>query len=37
VVERSEALARTLTGEVGKPIAQARRELAGVLGRIDSS
>ena len=35
VVERTEALARTLTLEVGKPIAQARRELAGVLGRID--
>jgi acyl-CoA reductase-like NAD-dependent aldehyde dehydrogenase len=35
VVERTEALARTLTAEVGKPITQARRELAGVLGRID--
>jgi acyl-CoA reductase-like NAD-dependent aldehyde dehydrogenase len=35
VVERTEALARTLTREVGKPIVQARRELAGVLGRID--
>jgi acyl-CoA reductase-like NAD-dependent aldehyde dehydrogenase len=35
VVARAEALARTLTLEVGKPIAQARRELAGLLGRID--
>jgi acyl-CoA reductase-like NAD-dependent aldehyde dehydrogenase len=35
VAERTEALARTLTLEVGKPIAQARRELAGLLGRID--
>jgi acyl-CoA reductase-like NAD-dependent aldehyde dehydrogenase len=35
VLERSESLARTLTREVGKPITQARRELAGVLGRID--
>src|SRR5262245_10401726 len=35
VVERSEELARTLTSEVGKPIVQARSELAGVLGRID--
>src|SRR5438552_7786743 len=35
VVERVESLARTLTREVGKPIVQARSELAGVLGRID--
>jgi len=35
VVERGEALAHTLTLEVGKPIAQARRELVGVLPRID--
>src|SRR5436190_2140282 len=35
VVERAEPLARTLTLEVGKPIAQARRELAGLLPRID--
>jgi acyl-CoA reductase-like NAD-dependent aldehyde dehydrogenase len=35
VVARTETLARTLTLEVGKPIAQARRELAGLLGRID--
>src|SRR2546427_3071801 len=35
VVERAESLARTLTSEVGKPIVQARNELAGVLGRID--
>jgi len=30
-----EALARTLTREVGKPIAQSRNELNGFLGRID--
>ena len=30
-----ETLARTLTSEVGKPIAQSRNELHGVLGRID--
>src|SRR3989442_3461181 len=35
VVERTEALARTLTREVGKPITQSRGELAGLLGRID--
>jgi len=35
VVERTEALARTLTQEVGKPITQSRSELAGLLGRID--
>ena len=34
-VERAEPLARTLSLEVGKPIAQARRELAGLLPRID--
>src|SRR5881296_2479079 len=34
VVERAEPLARTLALEVGKPIAQARRELAGVLPRV---
>ena len=34
-VERAEPLARTLALEVGKPIAQARRELAGLLPRID--
>ena len=35
VVAESEALARILTSEVGKPIAQARNELKGVLPRID--
>ncbi len=35
VVAESEALARVLTSEVGKPIAQARNELKGVLPRID--
>src|SRR5258708_3330841 len=35
IVERTETLARIVTLEVGKPIAQARRELAGLLGRID--
>jgi acyl-CoA reductase-like NAD-dependent aldehyde dehydrogenase len=35
VVAESEALARTLTSEVGKPISQARNELKGVLPRID--
>jgi acyl-CoA reductase-like NAD-dependent aldehyde dehydrogenase len=34
-VERAEDLARTLTLEVGKPIRQARSELAGLLPRID--
>src|SRR5437016_8751182 len=34
-VERAEALARTLALEVGKPITQARGELAGLLPRID--
>jgi acyl-CoA reductase-like NAD-dependent aldehyde dehydrogenase len=35
VVERAEALARTLTLEVGKPITQSRSELAGLLPRVD--
>jgi acyl-CoA reductase-like NAD-dependent aldehyde dehydrogenase len=35
VEERRETLARTLTLEVGKPITQARNELAGLLPRID--
>ena len=35
VVAESEALAQVLTSEVGKPIAQARNELKGVLPRID--
>jgi acyl-CoA reductase-like NAD-dependent aldehyde dehydrogenase len=35
IVERTAALARTLTVEMGKPIAQSRRELEGLLGRID--
>src|SRR5437879_5106756 len=35
VVERAEPLARTLALEVGKPIAQAHRELAGILPRVD--
>jgi len=34
-VEHAEELARTLTAEVGKPIAQSRNELAGVLPRLD--
>src|SRR5207244_4298596 len=34
-VERAEPLAHTLTLEVGKPITQARRELAGLLPRVD--
>ena len=34
-VERAEPLARTLALEVGKPITQARGELAGLLPRID--
>src|SRR5207247_11189701 len=36
-VERAEPLARTLTLEVGKPITQARGELAGRLPRIGFS
>jgi acyl-CoA reductase-like NAD-dependent aldehyde dehydrogenase len=35
VTERREELARTLTLEVGKPIAQARNELNGLLPRVD--
>jgi acyl-CoA reductase-like NAD-dependent aldehyde dehydrogenase len=35
VVEESERLAQVLSSEVGKPIAQARNELKGVLPRID--
>jgi len=35
VVERTETLARTLTAEMGKPITQSRRELVGLLDRID--
>jgi len=34
-VEHAGELARTLTAEVGKPIAQSRNELAGVLPRLD--
>jgi acyl-CoA reductase-like NAD-dependent aldehyde dehydrogenase len=35
LADRREELARTLTSEMGKPIAQARNELKGTLGRID--
>jgi acyl-CoA reductase-like NAD-dependent aldehyde dehydrogenase len=35
IVEETEKLAATLTTEVGKPIAQSRNELKGVLPRID--
>src|SRR5262249_6700584 len=35
VVAHIDALARTLTSEVGKPITQSRNELAGLLARID--
>ncbi|MDB6168223.1 MAG: aldehyde dehydrogenase [Verrucomicrobia bacterium] len=35
LVEHAEELAQTLTTEMGKPVAQARNELKGVLGRID--
>jgi acyl-CoA reductase-like NAD-dependent aldehyde dehydrogenase len=35
VASELETLARTLTAEVGKPIAQSRNELNGFLGRID--
>jgi acyl-CoA reductase-like NAD-dependent aldehyde dehydrogenase len=35
IVEQAEELARTLTAEVGKPIAQARNELKGLLPRLD--
>jgi acyl-CoA reductase-like NAD-dependent aldehyde dehydrogenase len=34
-VERAEPLARILTSEVGKPIAQSRNELKGLLARLD--
>ena len=35
IVQRTEKLAAITTGEVGKPIAQSRNELNGLLGRID--
>ncbi len=35
LVDATEVLAQTLTQEVGKPIAQARNEIAGLLPRID--
>ena len=35
LLERKEKLAQILTSEVGKPIAQSRNELEGMLGRID--
>jgi acyl-CoA reductase-like NAD-dependent aldehyde dehydrogenase len=35
IVAELETLARTLTAEVGKPVAQSRNELNGFLGRID--
>ena len=35
VAERKDALAKTLTLEVGKPIVQSRREIEGLFGRID--
>jgi acyl-CoA reductase-like NAD-dependent aldehyde dehydrogenase len=35
IVEQTEQLARTLTIEVGKPIAQSRNELKGLLPRLD--
>jgi acyl-CoA reductase-like NAD-dependent aldehyde dehydrogenase len=35
IVAQLETLAKTLTSEVGKPIAQSRNELNGFLGRID--
>jgi len=35
LAEQKEKLARTLTSEVGKPIAQSRSEIDGTLGRID--
>jgi acyl-CoA reductase-like NAD-dependent aldehyde dehydrogenase len=35
IVERKEKLAQILTSEVGKPIAQSRKELEGMPGRID--
>ena len=35
VVSRTDALANTLTQEVGKPIRQSRNELKGLIGRLD--
>ncbi|HVS53098.1 MAG TPA: aldehyde dehydrogenase family protein [Opitutaceae bacterium] len=35
IVAKTDALALTLTSETGKPIAQARNELVGLLGRLD--
>src|SRR5690606_41930887 len=35
IVDQAEELARTLTRETGKPIAQSRNELAGLLPRLD--
>ncbi|MGK5081949.1 aldehyde dehydrogenase family protein [Bdellovibrionota bacterium FG-1] len=35
LVKDKEALAKILTSEMGKPLAQARNEIGGVLGRID--
>lgn len=35
VLERKDALAATLTAEVGKPISQAHNEIAGMIPRID--
>ncbi len=35
VMAQASKLAKTLTAEVGKPIAQSRNEIAGLLGRID--
>lgn len=35
IIAQTEALAETLTGEVGKPISQSRSELKGLIPRID--
>src|SRR5688572_18703155 len=35
IVEQADALARTLTLEVGKPITQSRNELKGLVPRLD--
>jgi acyl-CoA reductase-like NAD-dependent aldehyde dehydrogenase len=35
VIARTDALADTLTQEVGKPIRQSRNELKGLVGRLD--
>jgi len=35
IIARTEALANTLTQEVGKPIRQSRNELKGLIGRLD--